>query len=91
MPVSEIESAVRELLVTRLGVNPASLAQAKTDSPLLGQGIGLDSVEAMTLASEIEAAFGIAFADNELNAALFSTIGSLCAAVAAKQAETVNQ
>jgi len=79
-----VEERIRELLVSRLQVAPETL-QGQDDPPLLGQGIGLDSVEAMVLATEVEAAFGIRFEDEEINSDLFQTLSALANRVAAKQ------
>ncbi len=81
----EVESQIARLLVDKLGVRPDLIEACDNETPLLGSGVGLDSVEAMTLASEIEAAFDIFFEDDELHADLFKTIGSLAAAVRAKK------
>jgi acyl carrier protein len=46
-------------------------------TPLLGRGIGLDSMEAMSLAVEIEEAFGFAVLDEDLTEELFASFGAL--------------
>lgn len=84
MGTAEIESRIREVLIEGLDVRPEALASVSSETPLIGRGIGLDSVEAMTLASELEAEFEIHFADEELTRELFQSLGSLSAAVAAK-------
>lgn len=84
MTQTDIESRIKDLLVSRLNVSAETLASGDGDTPLLGRGIGLDSVEAMALASEIETAFDIRFEDAELTVELFRTIGALAAAVASK-------
>lgn len=81
---TEIESKIREVLVGGLDVPAERLASVSSETPLIGSGIGLDSVEAMTLVSELEAEFEIHFADDELTKALFQSLGSLSAAVATK-------
>jgi acyl carrier protein len=80
----EFEINVRRLLVARLDVPPEALEGVDSATPLLGMGIGLDSVEALTLASEIEAEYGIHFEDEELTPDLFHTLGSISASIAEK-------
>lgn len=82
-----IQRTVREILVARLGVRPEAFPTDEPDPLLLGQGVGLDSVEAMTLATELETAFGIRFEDAELTLDLFRSLGTLVAAVEAKLAD----
>jgi len=80
----EIESKLKRLLVSRLDVRPEAMEKVDSATPLLGSGIGLDSVEALTLASEIEGEFDIHFEDQELTSDLFRSLGSLSASIAAK-------
>ncbi len=47
------------------------------DTGLLGQGIGLDSVEVLELVSAIEEDFGLTIDDESLEAAHFETIGTV--------------
>ncbi|MDH3688933.1 MAG: acyl carrier protein [Gammaproteobacteria bacterium] len=58
------------------------------DTPLLGKGVGLDSIEALALVTRIEEEFGIFFDDEELTVELFRTIGTLAEQVRRKLAET---
>ena len=51
------------------------------ETPLLGDLPELDSMAVLALISELEDHFGITFDDEDLNAAVFSTVGSLCNAV----------
>ena len=72
-----IEQKVRELMVTKLGVRPETLQNSDSSTSLLGSGIGLDSMEALTLAVELEEAFAIEIADEDLTATLFSSFDAL--------------
>jgi len=81
---AEIESTIKGLLVSRLDVRPEALEGVDSATPLLGLGIGLDSVEALTLASEIEREFDIYFEDMELTPDLFRSLGALSSSIAAK-------
>ena len=81
---AEIESLIKDILVSHLDVNRETMAASNAETPLLGSGIGLDSVEAMILASEIESVFQIHFEDHELTPEMFRTIHSLANAVISK-------
>lgn len=74
---SAVEIRIKQLLIDDLQVDAALLEQADITTPLLGRGIGLDSVEAMRLGLGLENAFDISIADADLNAELFSSIGHL--------------
>ncbi len=49
-----IEQTIGGILVSGLGVSPIALAQSDSHTPLLGRGIGLDSVEALALVVGID-------------------------------------
>ena len=65
------------LLVSELNVNAATLVAGHADTPLLGHGIGLDSVAILELVVCLEQEFRISVPDNELTADLFKNIGTL--------------
>jgi acyl carrier protein len=62
---------------TELEVDPAIVSNSDSTTPLLGHGIGLDSMEALTLAMGLEAELDIEIADDELTAEIFENIGTL--------------
>lgn len=74
---AEIEERVKSLLVTHLGVEAALVAACDSSTPLLGHGIGLDSIEVMALALAIESEFDVHIADADLNVELFKNLGSM--------------
>lgn len=47
------------------------------DTPLLGALPELDSMAVLALITGLENHFGLAFSDDELNGAVFATVGSL--------------
>ncbi len=65
------------LLASRLQISPDLLARSDAGTSLLGQGIGLDSIEALALAVALEDEFQIEIDDADLTAELFATIGTL--------------
>lgn len=65
------------MLISRLRVSARALEVADSATPLLGSGIGLDSMEAMSLAVEIEDAFGITVRDEDLSEDLFASFDTL--------------
>jgi acyl carrier protein len=83
----EIEKRIKQLLSSELNVNASILAASTFNTPLLGRGVGLDSVETMALALTIEEEFGISVPDTDLTAELFETIGSVVEYVARKLSE----
>jgi len=72
-----IENRIKQLLVSELNVSRTAIDEASSATPLLGRGIGLDSVETMALIVAMEEEFGIAVPDSDLKAALFKNIETL--------------
>jgi len=74
---SEIESTIKRILIQELQVDAAITENAEASTPLLGRGIGLDSIEALRLGLGLENAFDISIPDADLNVDLFSSLGGL--------------
>src|SRR5262245_27064731 len=83
----EIENKIKQLLTSALNVNAALIASSTSSTPLLGRGVGLDSVEIMGLILGIEDEFGISVPDYDIRVTLFETIGSLTTYIAQKLSE----
>ena len=74
---SHIEETIKRLLVADLEADPTVIAHADTRTPLLGHGIGLDSIEALRLALGLEKAYAIRIPDADLTVELFGSLGAL--------------
>jgi acyl carrier protein len=72
-----IEERLKRLLIVELDVDPQLLTTSDSTTPLLGRGIGLDSFEALVLATGIEAEFAIHIDDAELTVDLFTNLETL--------------
>jgi len=72
-----IEERIKCILVSELKVNPGIFAASDSNTPLLGRGIGLDSIETLTLVAEIEREFDLQIADEDLTASLFKSLATL--------------
>jgi acyl carrier protein len=66
---------VTRLLETRLGLRAYGGA-IDEHTGLLGQGIGLDSIEALQLVAAAEEEFGLTVSDDELLPEHFQTVGT---------------
>lgn len=73
---AELKSKVKDLIVRRLKleVAPASIDDS---APLFGEGLGLDSIDALELVLGLEQEFGIKVADEEVGIKAFSSVNSL--------------
>lgn len=87
-PAQQLESRLRQIMYRRLQGSISSEEEIPLDIPILGKGLGLDSLEAMLLVIEIETEFDIMFGDEELTIDLFQSIGSLAENVRQKLSTT---
>jgi acyl carrier protein len=83
----DIEKKIIQLLISDLEIDPAILSTVDSNTPLLGRGIGLDSVETLTLVAGIEEAFDIQIDDAGLTVELFKSLGTLAEYVLQKITE----
>lgn len=79
---SQLELEVAKLMVQALnlkGVDPATIDPSQ---PLFGEGLGLDSIDALELALVIFQQYGYQLrADDPDNVKIFSSLRSLCEAI----------
>ncbi len=65
MTQDEVVVCLKKLLVERLRLSPDRIQPLELDSPLLQDGLGLDSLDCIELLLGIEDEFGLAFDDSE--------------------------
>jgi acyl carrier protein len=67
---------VKELIVRRLKleIDPATI---QNDAPLFGEGLGLDSIDALELVLGLEQEFGIKVQDEEVGVKAFASVDAL--------------
>ena len=74
----ETEQKVKEIIVSSLDLEDVSPSDIDTESPLFGEGLGLDSIDALELGMAIKREFGIAFSkDPADNKRIFRSVGTL--------------
>lgn len=84
-----IEQQIKELIVSSLDLEDVTPADIETDAPLFGEGLGLDSIDALELGMAIRKKFGIAFSKNpEENKKTFHSVKTLAEYIAAYASAT---
>lgn len=77
-PAASTEMVTRLVSLLRRTVDVVTVpADVDQSTPLLGEGIGLDSVEILKLVCVIEEEFGLTIDESELTLARFKTVGTL--------------
>ncbi len=81
---AELRGRIKQTLVDRLKleIDPSDIGD--TD-PLFGEGLGLDSIDALELVLGIEQEFGVKIEDEEVGAQALASVQSLAEFVLAKQ------
>jgi len=74
--VDEIKTQVKEAIVKSLRLAiPAG--EIKDDVPLFGDGLGLDSVDALQLILEIERKFGVTVSNEEVGSRVLRSVNTI--------------
>lgn len=79
----DVKSGVIAILQSTLGV-PSGTINADIDTPVLGAIPELDSMSLVGILTSLEEQYGIMIDDDELDAEVFTTVGSLTAFVESK-------
>jgi acyl carrier protein len=75
---------IAEMIVEVLVLDDVSAGDIKPDEPLFGDGLGLDSIDALELSFAIAQRYGIRLrSDDERNREIFSSLDALSRHVAA--------
>jgi len=81
--LEELEREVRELIVEALMLEDVRPGDIEPDAALFGEGLGLDSIDALELAIAIDRRFGVKIkADDPHNREIFKSVRTLAAHVA---------
>ena len=78
MDRSELERRLKELVISSLDLEDVSLEDIVTEVPLFGEGLGLDSIDALELGMAVKKEFGVTFSSNPAeNKAIFRSVSTL--------------
>lgn len=79
-----LQNQVVEILSQALQLNANTLNSITSDTPLLGAIPEFDSMAVVSIITAFEDKFGFAVEDDEIEASVFETLGSLVAFVESK-------
>lgn len=80
----DLARRVKELIVRRLKleIDPTTI---ESGAPLFGEGLGLDSIDALELVLGLEQEFGIKVEDEEVGVKAFASVDALVAFIEQKK------
>lgn len=81
MSITDISRELKELIVRELKLEGRDPATIEDESPLFGEGLGLDSLDALQLAMSIEEHFGVRIPEGDEARPIFRSVASLAAYV----------
>lgn len=76
-----IRSTIKRLIVESLNLEGMSPEHIADDQRLFGEGLGLDSVDALELVVALEKEFGISIQSHEIDRKVFASVADLAAFV----------
>ena len=85
MDRSVLAAEVKELLTRglRLDLSPAEIVD---DAPIFGEGLGLDSIDALELVVLVEERFRVAIPDEDVGRRAFASVSALVEFIAGERA-----
>ena len=85
--MQELEHEIKELIISALSLEDMSAADIDASAPLFGEGLGLDSIDALELGLALQKQYGVSLsADSEETRRHFGSVQSLAAFVASHRA-----
>lgn len=84
---TETKHALKELIVRELKLEGKDPASIDDEGLLFGEGLGLDSLDALQLAMSIEEQFGVRIPEGDEARPIFRCVASLAAHIDASRAE----
>ena len=79
MDQSELKSKIKRALLEELDLRGRSEADIDDAAPLFGEGLGLDSLDALQLAMAIEERFGVTLPEGDASRAVFASVNAIAA------------
>lgn len=74
---SGLKSRIKRALIEELDLRGKSEQDIDDAAPLFGEGLGLDSLDALQLAMAIEERFGVAVPEGEAGRAVFASVDAI--------------
>lgn len=82
-----LETEIKQLIISALSLEDVTPADIDTNAPLFGEGLGLDSIDALELGLALQKRYGLTLsADSQETRQHFASVNALAQLVAAQQA-----
>ena len=85
--MQSLELEIKELIISALSLEDVTPGDIDTAAPLFGEGLGLDSIDALELGLALQKRYGVALsADSQETRMHFASVAALARFVAAQPA-----
>lgn len=74
---NELIEKVKQMIIDGLRIDGMSTDEIETDAPLFGEGLGLDSIDALQLVVAMEKEFGVVVPDAATGTVVFASVRSM--------------
>lgn len=76
-PTNDLIEKIKQLIITRLKLVDMTPEMIETDAPLFGEGLGLDSIDALEMVLGLEKEFGVIIPDAEVGKKVFQSVRTM--------------
>jgi len=73
----ELIEKMKQLIITRLKLGDMRSEMIDNDAPLFGEGLGLDSIDALELVLGLEKEFGVIIPDADVGRKVFQSVRTM--------------
>jgi acyl carrier protein len=80
---------VKKLIIARLKLEELSIDDIDSEAPLFGEGLGLDSIDALELVIGLEKQYGVSIPDAEVGKKVFQSVRAIAQYIVDNQGQTV--
>jgi acyl carrier protein len=84
-PSEGLIAKIKNLTIQRLKLVDMTPEMIETDAPLFGEGLGLDSIDALELVLGLEKEFGVVIPDAEVGRKVFQSVRTMAQYVLEQQ------
>jgi acyl carrier protein len=81
-----LKLTLKELIISELDLREHTPGEISDQDPLFGEGLGLDSLDALQLAMAIEERFGVRIPEGEAARPIFASVTALAEFIARSRA-----
>jgi acyl carrier protein len=83
---SDLKQELKEKIIEQLNLEDVTAAEIADNDPLFGDGLGLDSIDALELIVMLDKDYGIKLADPKEGRKIFESIDTMAAYISANKA-----